>query len=692
MMRLRPISLTKRGNDAANPRAKVNARTLKPHPLVALLPSQTIEQLLATPALAEYPKGTVVFRAGDPSEAIFLILSGRCEARSSSGRDIVHEVFGPGDVLGERAFLNGEAHATTVIVTTTCMLLRIDNRDLNLLFEKDPEMAGRFARTIANRLRRLQTPHGASTSRVRRVVSFYSLAPRANYGVIMRALAVALRRVSEQRVLVVRLTTRRDQANLAQWPAMERTINGSFCFQEHLREQEGGFDELPLGIAPDGSSVAAIAPLLSHCSQHYDFVVLHVGTDAPAHAVAECVVQADIAFVLLQTGMQSLYDFDLLTRELDGRGSGHDTNVKPILLIDDDMTTRSAEEMLRDRGHPVHMFLRDYPALGQSETFGRRFEIGVARLAREISRRRVGIALSSGGAKGLAHIGVIQVLEENGIEVDAIAGASMGAYVGAIWAYGLDGAALEKIAREHESRWGLWGLVDPVLPPRQGFMRTRRVVRRLRRSIGTSQFADLVRPLRVVATHLDTLERVVFSRGDVAEAVAASIAIPGVVVPVTVNGETFIDGGIADPLPVDVLEEMGIEKIIAVNVIPPPEKLRQWLDCEKEGSGRAARAQRLRNALSSRINYFAHGNILDTMLQAVSGAQTRVAEASARRADVLLRPIACDAIWHDFTNPSKYIALGRRAAEAQLPALKALASPNGSHASSSVPTVAANAA
>jgi len=449
---------------------------------------------------------------------------------------------------------------------------------------------------------------------------------------------------------------------------------------------------LHLGASSEAHSAAAVAPWLSHCSQHYDFVLLQISPDAPAHTVAECVIQADLAFVLLQTAMQSLYDFDLLTRTLDDHAPGQGANVKPLLLVDDEITVRSAEKMLSERGHPVHMFLRDYPARGRNDLPGGRFGMSLHRLAREIARRRIGIAFSSGGAKGLAHIGVIQVLEENGIEIDAIAGASMGAYVGSIWAYGLDGGALERIAREHESRWGLWGLVDPVLPPRQGFVRTRRVVRRLRRSIGTAQFTDLLRPLRVVATHLDSLERVVFSSGDVAEAVAASIAIPGVVVPVTLNGQTYIDGGIADPLPVDVLEEMGIERIIAVNVIPPPEKLRQWLDHANEANGRTAPSARLREALSRRINYFAHGNILDTMLQAVSGAQTRVAEAAALRADVLVRPIACDAIWHDFTNPSKYIALGRRAAEEQLSALKALASPNGSHASSSIRSFAAHVA
>jgi NTE family protein len=500
----------------------------------------------------------------------------------------------------------------------------------------------------------------------------------------MHTLAASVASLTEQRVLVVHLASGQQKVKLGQWRSLQRTINGSFCLAQDVREHDRGFGELRLGVDTEAASPAAIAPFLSHCSQHYDFVLLHVTAGVPAPTAVECVIQADLAFALVQSGMQSLSDFDLLARELTQARHGATAHLKPILLVDDETTAREAGEILRTHGSPVQMWIREYPArAGRSVTDGR-FSMAISRLAREICRRRIGLALSSGGAKGLAHIGVIQVLEENGIEVDVIAGASMGAYVGAIWAYGLNGTALEKIAREHESRWGLWGLVDPVLPPRQGFMRTRRVVRRLRRSIGTSQFSDLVRPLRVVATHLDTLERVVFSSGDVAEAVAASIAIPGVVVPVTINGQTYIDGGIADPLPVDVLEEMGIEKIIAVNVIPPPEKLRQWRDHANAPSGRIARTARLRQALSERVNYFAHGNILDTMLQAVSGAQTRVAEAAAVRADVLVRPIACDAIWHDFTNPSKYIALGRRAAEEQLPALKALVSPTGAPASSSI--------
>ena len=323
-------------------------------------------------------------------------------------------------------------------------------------------------------------------------------------------------------------------------------------------------------------------------------------------------------------------------------------------------------------GRLAHSVIRGFPSGVTPNTPDYRFDLAVNRLAREIAGCRIGLALSSGGAKGLAHIGVIQVLEENGIEVDCVAGSSMGAYVGSIWACGFNGPQLEKIARENENRWNFLRLLQPALFPRQGFLHTGRIIRRLRQSIGETHFSGLVRPLRVIATHLDTLERVVFSAGDVARAVSASIAIPGVAVPVTINGDQLIDGGIGDPLPVRILHEMGIERVIAVNVIPPPAIMRQWLDGEAAQARLRPRPGPVRRFFADRLNWAAPGNIIHIMFQAISGGQTGVAEAAGRDADVLLRPVACDGSWHDFTHPGKYIALGRAAAEAQLPAILSL--------------------
>ncbi|MBI3875900.1 MAG: patatin-like phospholipase family protein [Verrucomicrobia bacterium] len=293
-------------------------------------------------------------------------------------------------------------------------------------------------------------------------------------------------------------------------------------------------------------------------------------------------------------------------------------------------------------------------------------------LSESSAHPRLGLALSSGGAKGLAHIGVIQVLEENGIEVDVVSGCSMGAYIAAIWAFGYDGQHLERLARELEGRWGLLHLIDPVIPPRRGFIRGVAVKNRLKKSIGDAQFSDLKHPLRVVATDLNTLQHVVFSSGEVASAVHASIAIPGLCVPVRIGGETYFDGGITDPMPADVLREMNVERVIAVNTIPTPAYMQCCLEWEREQRALRRRRFIVWKLLRRYFNYFARGNILSNLLNSFYGAQMSVAEAGCRCADLVLRPLACDAYWHDFTHPGKYIALGRRVAEEHLDEIKAL--------------------
>lgn len=647
---------------------QIDTATLEPHPILALLPPGALDRLVADSAVAEYPKGTVIFREGEPCADIFLIISGRCETRTNglNGGSRVEEVFGPGDTLGERAFLNREPHRHSAIVVTHAVLLRIPGSELHGLCTTDPCFAGRFSQAVIGK------PRARRDGRVRRIVALLSLSPRLDADRAARQLAASLRRISRQSVLLLDLGPTGEQTHAAAWTVRAAALDADFLFARHLHVQDDGFDELRLTAGPEARDADAIAPLLGHCARHYDFVLLHIHAETPAPGILAGIVESDLAFILLQASTQNLYDFELLMRSVGERGRSHGQHVKPILCVEENIAAPEVNLALRQFGHPVHSFARGFPLRGDSAAADHRFDLLINRLAREIARCRIGLALSSGGAKGLAHIGVIQVLEENGIEIDCIAGSSMGAYVGAVWAYGLDGSKIEKLARELEGRWGLLHVLEPSLPPRRGFLHTRRTAARLRRTIGVAHFSALIRPLRVLATRLHSLERVVFSSGEVASAVEASIAIPGVCVPVTLDGETYIDGGIADPLPVDVLREMGIERVIAVNVIPPPERIRQWLDSRQEQSGRAPEGSRLSRFFSRHFNYLAHGNIIDIMMQAINGAQIRVAEAAARQADVVIRPLAGDAQWHDFTHPQKYIALGRSAAEAQLPALQAL--------------------
>jgi NTE family protein len=640
----------------------IHPRHLRSNPLLSHLSWSTLRKLANDAALRDYPKGAVVFSQGEPSAAMYVIVSGRCESRRlGSGRHWTTGTHGPGDALGDREVMHHEPYIATVTVATRSTLLRIPAEKLQEVCEAAPKVAGRVSQSIVRRIVEGRGPG-------RRIVALHAISERINGRALARRLADTFAETTGARVLIVHLGAAPAAVTLANWAGIEPSLNGVFHFSREVRASGPRCLELEIQAGASAAEESYIAPLLGHLGSHFDFVLIEAGEGMRGPALHECLIQSDLTYVLLQPEHECLDHLKQLMRDLGAR-----EHVSPIVCAESlEVGSRFGEECEK-AGFPVHSILRGFPLADSAGGIDRSplFAVQIRRMAREIGRCRVGLALSSGGARGLAHIGVIQVLEENGIEIDVVAGSSMGAYVGSVWASGNDGAACEKIARDLESRWGLLYLIDPALPPRQGFLRTGRVARRLRRVIGHSNFLEMTRPLRVVATDFETLDRVVFSSGEVARAVEASIAIPGVCVPVWLEGRGFIDGGISDPLPVDVLSEMGVERIIGVNTLPTPAHLAMCRDFAREPRRRGLGAW-----LNKQLNYFARGNLCDILMRANFGGQMRVAEQAGAMADVLLRPWACDSKWHDFTNPGKYIALGRSVAEEQLSNIKKLTQPN----------------
>ncbi|SKB03441.1 NTE family protein [Prosthecobacter debontii] len=291
-----------------------------------------------------------------------------------------------------------------------------------------------------------------------------------------------------------------------------------------------------------------------------------------------------------------------------------------------------------------------------------------------LSGPRVGLALSGGGARGLAHIGVLQVLEENDIPIAAIAGTSMGAYVGALYAAGFKSEDLQSLAQEIKDRRTLLRLLDPVFPPSSGLIRGNKIRRHLERSLGNRTFDDLNIPLLIVATDLDTLSPYVFDSGPLGAAVQASAAIPGICAPVHLNGRRFTDGGAAEPLPASLLQgRFALDSIIAVNVLPTTQDI---LHCRDAAFGAPPESNSFwkhpLRALLKPINLLAYGNVMDTFRRGLMAAQLGLAEKECRRADVVIHPFFCESTWFDFENFDRYITAGRRAAEEALPRIRAL--------------------
>ncbi|MCB1275336.1 patatin-like phospholipase family protein [Prosthecobacter sp.] len=288
---------------------------------------------------------------------------------------------------------------------------------------------------------------------------------------------------------------------------------------------------------------------------------------------------------------------------------------------------------------------------------------------------RIGLVLSSGGARGLAHAGVIQVLEEEGIPIAAVAGCSMGAYVGSLWTSGLNGAQLEERAREIKDRATLKSLMDFIIPPSQGLIRGEKLRRHLERDLGSKTFAELEKPLIVIATDLDRLTPHVFDSGIVSHAVHASSAIPAVCAPVTLDGRRYTDGGASEPLPVTLLKKrIPLDRVIAVNVMPTPDDFEANSDRTFMSGDKPAFQvfSRMFRSFWQKVNLLAYGNVLDTFRRALMAAQLHLIAKEEAAADVVIHPRFAASTWHDFENFGQYLQAGRDAASDALPAIRAL--------------------
>jgi NTE family protein len=179
------------------------------------------------------------------------------------------------------------------------------------------------------------------------------------------------------------------------------------------------------------------------------------------------------------------------------------------------------------------------------------------------NQNKIGLALGSGAARGLSHIGVLKVLERNHVPIDYISGASIGAVIGALYAATRNVAEMEKVVTEAD--WKLYlSLIDPAVV--NGMLKGEKIKKFLRRYIGDMTFADLKIPLAVVATDLQTGEPVILDKGDIADAIMASSTVPLVFQPVKMQDKILVDGGLSHPVPIQILRERGIKKVIAVNL------------------------------------------------------------------------------------------------------------------------------
>jgi NTE family protein len=247
---------------------------------------------------------------------------------------------------------------------------------------------------------------------------------------------------------------------------------------------------------------------------------------------------------------------------------------------------------------------------------------------------RLGVALGGGAAKGFAHIGVIKMLEANGLTPDVVSGTSAGSVVGALYASGMDVFRLQQHAVAlDEAR------IRDVSLFSGGLIEGQKLQDYVNEMVGQRPFERLRKPFAAVATRLDNGDRTVFARGNVGQAVRASSSVPGVFEPVKIANVAYVDGGLVSPVPVDAARQLGADFVIAVDI-------------------------------SSKASGTAPENLVGVVNQSITIMGQRLGAQELARADVVIRPNVNDIGPVDFEQRSNAILEGERAALRALPQIR----------------------
>ncbi|MBC7603886.1 MAG: patatin-like phospholipase family protein [Ramlibacter sp.] len=250
---------------------------------------------------------------------------------------------------------------------------------------------------------------------------------------------------------------------------------------------------------------------------------------------------------------------------------------------------------------------------------------------------KLGLALGGGAARGFAHVGVIQVLEESGLRPDLVVGTSAGSLVAALYASGRNSIQLQQLAETmEEAAFTDWTL--PIFS--RGMLRGEALSRYVNSQVGAKLIEQMPMPLGIVATDLNSGQGVLFQRGDTGTAVRASSALPALFVPVKINGHEYVDGGLVSPVPVRYARQMGAEVVIAVDISSAP-----------EGNPST--------------------DTLQILLQTIAIMGKSINSYELKEADVVVRPGLVGVSGADFTVRRKSIEAGRAAMLRLLPQLKA---------------------
>jgi NTE family protein len=472
----------------------------------------------------ELAAGEVLMEQGDPGDSAYLCVSGRLRVyvRGQDSTQRMVREMSRGEVTGEMSLYTGEPRSATVVAVRNSVLVKLGKRHFDGLLAINPQISITFTRQI---IRRLQTEHQR-----------FPVAAPVTVGLLPITNGIAL-------------------DDFARQLAHQLQRFGRVCVID-AAEIDHALGEPGIALSSDANADQSVALALDAIEAKHDFVLL-LAQATPGSWTRRCISHSD-ELLLLADATQPPAVHAIEQACLTERPARSEAAEILLLLHPSNVTTpRGTREWLARRPVTGHVHLR--PDL----------ERDMARLARLLARKAVGLVFAGGGARGFAHLGTWRALQEHGVEIDCVGGTSIGAVLASMVAAD---PPVEKAIGIARKAFGKNPTGDFSWLPLISLIKGRRVRAAIERSMGElvgAQIAieDLWKTYFCVATNYSQAREQQVRSGDLARALLASIAIPGALPPVVHDGDLLCDGGTFNNFPVDLMRDMrGVGTVIGVDL------------------------------------------------------------------------------------------------------------------------------
>ena len=610
-----------------------------------------------------HQKGDTICKQGEEGNTFYVVLDGELDVLVGETSQQLIAVLKRGDFFGEMALLQGGKRTATVAASRRARLMSLDRTAFNTLFLKNPKALEYFTRILCKRLANMNKGEVMRGSTL--TITVGAEPGLKGKSLVAAYLADYLHDLTGQDVLLVNVRMSQTAAD----GAVGKLLSGEARQTEQeitevLPTEIGGVSILEVPARTDlpvPFYAERASNLISNLSTRFPFMVFDLNTSV--HGLLESVPLFSDVFIEIVDVPNAPAQPGAGQTNTDGSPNKlrkyqivnlFNPDSRPISLNHCEPFVIPNDSGL-SRGDSL-AYLRLNPRAASA--------LPIQRLARKILGASVGIALGGGAAFGIAHLGVLKVLERNDIPIDLLAGCSQGSIIGVGYAAGIGVDEMIDMAYKLGKRQNALLAVDLTLT-KPGLLAGERFVEIFRPLLGSiTTFEDLTIPCRTVATDVESGERVSIGNGKLSDAFRASASVPMVFSPVKLDGRVLVDGGVSDPVPAEIVNLMGADLCIAVNVVPPLKK------GVENAVSHAIRMMSMFNPLTWLEESAGLPNMFDIIMNAMQTLQYELGNFKAISADVLINPELSDFTWVEYYRSEELIARGVAAAEQALPAIK----------------------